>query len=213
MYDYEEEDEWICAWNDMLERYPLTDNKWLQSIYEERQRWFMVYGQHMFATNIKSTQRSESMNNVLKQYLNSKYNLLRFFKQYTRLLEDRRYKEWVVKFNMRQRILVLPACVEMLKHAMDVYTSEAFKMFQHEYMKVWDCKIHKVGKSETKSEYKVICGDKNLLHFVKFDSTTKMVHCSYMKISFVGILCAHALKVLDKKTIKRLQPIYLKNMD
>ena len=132
VYDYEEEDEWIGAWNDMFEQYAITDNKWLQNIYEEREKWAMVYGRHMFTGDMKSTQRSECMNNVLKQYLNSKYNLLRFFEHYKRLLEDRQYKELIAKFKIRQTILVLLANVEMLRHATEVYTPKVFKMFQHE---------------------------------------------------------------------------------
>jgi zinc finger SWIM domain-containing protein 3 len=36
-------------------------------------------------------------------------------------------------------------------------------------------------------------------HLVKFEASTATIQCSCMKFSFVGILCVHALKVLDKK--------------
>ena len=35
------------------------------------------------------------------------------------------------------------------------------------------------------------------------------VQCSCMKFSFLGILCSHALKVLDKKNVKRIPTHYV----
>ena len=71
-------------------------------------------------------------------------------------------------------------------------------MFQDEYMKMGDCTIFKVSKSDTIIEYKVKYRQKTQKHLVKYEASTINVQCSYMKFSFVGILCVHALKVLDK---------------
>ena len=65
MYDYEDEDEWLLAWNNTLEKYGLTNNKWLGGIFDVKEKWAMVYSRHMFTADMKSTQHSESMNNVL----------------------------------------------------------------------------------------------------------------------------------------------------
>ncbi|WZY85623.1 hypothetical protein YC2023_032007 [Brassica napus] len=48
-------------------------------------------------------------------------------------------------------------------------------------------------------------------HLVKYDAANQTVHCSCMKFSFVGILCRHALKVLDKKNVRRIPPTYILN--
>nr|XP_023876778.1 protein FAR1-RELATED SEQUENCE 5-like [Quercus suber] len=101
MYDYEDEDEWLVAWNNMLEKYVLTNNKWLCGIFDLKEKLAMVYGRHMFTADIKSTQRSESMNNVLKKYLKSKYTLLPFLGHYSRVLADRRRQELQAEFKMR----------------------------------------------------------------------------------------------------------------
>ena len=44
----------------------------------------------MFTVDMKSTQRSESMNGVLKKYLKPKHGLLQFFGHYSRVLFDKR---------------------------------------------------------------------------------------------------------------------------
>ena len=92
VYDHENEVEWLSAWSEMLEKHGLTENKWLKNLFELREKWARVYGRQTFTADMMSTQRSESMNNILKNYLKSGYNLLRFFKHYERVLDDRRFK-------------------------------------------------------------------------------------------------------------------------
>jgi len=47
----------------------LTADKWLKNLFEMRDKWAMVYGRHTFTADMVSTQRSKSMNNILKKIL------------------------------------------------------------------------------------------------------------------------------------------------
>ena len=47
LYEYEDEDEWHISWDYMLKEYGLTDNKWLHSIFDVKEKWAIVYGRHM----------------------------------------------------------------------------------------------------------------------------------------------------------------------
>ena len=89
VYDFEGENEWIVAWNYMLETYDLTDNPWLREMFDVKEKWCMVYGRHMFTADMKSTQCSESMNGVLKKYLKPKHSLLQFFGHYSKVLSNK----------------------------------------------------------------------------------------------------------------------------
>ncbi|XP_059638968.1 protein FAR1-RELATED SEQUENCE 5-like [Cornus florida] len=209
VYDYEDEDEWLLAWESMLDKYSLKENKWLKELFEVREKWAMVYGQHTFTADMKTTQRSESMNNVLKNYLKPKLNLLHFLEHYERVLNDRRYEELFADFKMMQSMPDLLTNVETLRHGAEIYTPKIFKLFQEEYMRLGDYNIYKVAKEGSKVEYKVSCVGKSREHVVKFDVPTQTITCSCMKFTFIGILCVHALKVLDKKNIKRIQSQYI----
>ena len=114
VYDFEDEDEWIVAWNNMLETYDLTNNPWLHEMLDVKEKWIMVYGRHMFTVDMKNTQCNESINNVLKRYLKRKHGLLQFFEHYSKLLFDKRSQELQVEFKMRQTTLVLLVDFEML---------------------------------------------------------------------------------------------------
>ncbi|KAK4417268.1 protein FAR1-RELATED SEQUENCE 5 [Sesamum alatum] len=67
IYDFEEEEEFLCAWDEMLNKYELKSNEWLERMFKLREKWALVYGRQSFCGDITTTQRSESMNSVLKK--------------------------------------------------------------------------------------------------------------------------------------------------
>ncbi|CAN1159839.1 Protein FAR1-RELATED SEQUENCE 5 [Linum perenne] len=99
---------------------------------------------------------------------------------------------------MRNTSPVLKTNVEILRQASKIYSPKVFKMFEDEYVKAWDCTIEKISKAGTKVEYKVIYAGRGTKHHVRFEPSPTIVECSCKKFSFVGILCAHALKVLEQ---------------
>jgi len=69
VYDHEEEEDLLLAWSNMLQKHNLTNDKWLKNLFELREKCAMVYGRHTFTADMVSTQRSKSMNNILKKIL------------------------------------------------------------------------------------------------------------------------------------------------
>ena len=169
----------------------------------------MVYGRHMFIVDMKSTQRSESVNCVLKKYLKPKYNLLQFFGHYSRLLVDKQGKELQAEFKMRQTTPVLLVDTVMLRHATKLYIPEIFQMFQAEYFKIGVCISFKAKIYDGITEHKVTYRQRTQEHIIKYEALTTTIQCSCMKFTFVGIICCHALKVLDKKNVKRILTHYV----
>ncbi|KAL0539245.1 hypothetical protein IC582_023428 [Cucumis melo] len=209
LFDYENEDDWLLAWQKMLDKYALTDNKWLTYLFELREKWAIVYGRHAFTADMKSTQCSESMNEVLKKYLRPDYDILQFLQQYDRFLADRRCEEMVADFKMNHTTPILPMDTEMLLHVVDIYTPTVFKLFEKEYMNILSCSTFKIGKFDGVSEYKVLVHGSSCHWLVKYEASTQTVTCSCMKFTSTGILCSHALKVLDRKNVKKLPASYI----
>jgi zinc finger SWIM domain-containing protein 3 len=79
VYDCEDEEDFLKSWDDMLKKYDLLENKWLSDLFKIRQKWALVYGRQVFCADMKSTQRSESINGVLKRYLDPRKKITRFF--------------------------------------------------------------------------------------------------------------------------------------
>ncbi|KAG8369532.1 hypothetical protein BUALT_Bualt14G0023300 [Buddleja alternifolia] len=59
VYDYEEEEDFLNAWQEMLEKYGLQTNEWLERLFKIRKKWALVYGQQSFCADMTTTQRSE----------------------------------------------------------------------------------------------------------------------------------------------------------
>ncbi|XP_020886183.1 protein FAR1-RELATED SEQUENCE 5 isoform X2 [Arabidopsis lyrata subsp. lyrata] len=106
---------------------------------------------------------------------------------------------------------VLCATVEMLQHAEEVYTPEVFSLFQKQFIVIGDYVAKKVSKSEMVYEYNVSYRGVAREHLVNYDAANETIHCGCKKFSFAGILCRHALKVLDKKNVRRIPSTYILN--
>jgi len=46
IYDQEEEEDFINAWNKLLEKYNLQENEWLKRLFNKKEKWALVYGRN-----------------------------------------------------------------------------------------------------------------------------------------------------------------------
>lgn len=203
IYDYEEAEEFLLAWRTMLEKYDLRNNEWLSKLFEEREKWSLVYNRHIFCADIKSALRNESLSSVLKKYLSPQLDLLSFFKHYERVVDEHRYSELQADFHASQSFPRIPPS-KMLRQAANLYTPVVFEIFRREFEMFMDCMLFNCGEVDTISDYKVVVTEKPKEHYVRFDSSDCSVACNCKKFEFMGIQCCHALKVLDFRNIKEL---------
>ncbi|XP_010930749.1 protein FAR1-RELATED SEQUENCE 5 isoform X1 [Elaeis guineensis] len=207
LFDYEEEEEFVSAWENMLEKYDLKGNEWLKMLFEDREKWAVAYGRETFCADMKSTQRLDSISGMLKEYLSPERDLLQFLKHFERMLDEQRNAELQADFHATPSISII-APSRMLRQAASEYTPAVFEMFQREFEMSMDCMVHNSGAVETIYEYKVISEENPKVHLVRFDSLNGTLVCSCKKFEFVGIQCRHVLKALDIINIKELPPQY-----
>ncbi|KAL8138215.1 hypothetical protein V2J09_004216 [Rumex salicifolius] len=93
----------------------------------------------------------------------------------------------------------------LLKQAGQVYTPKMFEAFQDEYD--WSTTAY-IKPSQSKNQYVVVISDLGDVPLVEMqctvfgDSITQTAACSCKLFERLGILCAHALKVLNAMNIK-----------
>ncbi|XP_008792843.2 protein FAR1-RELATED SEQUENCE 5-like isoform X2 [Phoenix dactylifera] len=207
IYDCEDEEEFVAAWRTLLEKYDLRNNEWLAKLFEEREKWALVYGRQIFCGDMKSTLQNANINSILKKYLSPQLDLLSFFKQYERVVDEHRYAELQADFHASQSFPRIPPS-KMLRQAANLYTPTMFEMFRKEFEIFMDCMLYNCGEVGTISEFKITVGEKSKEHFVRLDSSDCSVACSCKKFEFVGVQCGHVLKVLDVRNIKELPERY-----
>jgi zinc finger SWIM domain-containing protein 3 len=87
----------------------------------------------VFTLGMRSTQLSESLNSDLKRHFKSDYDIIRFLKQFERVVEYKRKKELQSEFDSRKKLPRIKMRTPMLLQASRLYTPTAFEAFQSEY--------------------------------------------------------------------------------
>jgi hypothetical protein len=86
--------EFECAWEMMLEEFNLHEDMTLRKLYEIRKEWIPAFFKNDFCGVMVSTQRSESMNRLVKQsHVDANTPLHEFAKQMMKMLHSRKMKE------------------------------------------------------------------------------------------------------------------------
>ena len=208
-FDQEEEEDFSNAWKTMLDLHGLWENEWLHEIYKDRENWAIPYGRHIFCADIKSALRYESFAANLRKYLNPDSDILLLLKHLAKVVNDLHYKELEANYDMSQRPPKLMGDVILLKHARDFYTPPIFELFQQEYETCLNIIVNKSTHSGALFEYRVSIYGQQREYTVTFNSADETVACNCMKFESVGVLCSHALKVLDYRNIKLLPSKYI----
>lgn len=56
-------------WRQLMRKYNLVDNQFMKRIFKYRAKWAKPYFMGIFCAGMTSTQRSESANHMLKQFI------------------------------------------------------------------------------------------------------------------------------------------------
>ncbi|KAG9458877.1 hypothetical protein H6P81_003385 [Aristolochia fimbriata] len=169
----------------------------------------MAYGADTFCAGMRSTQRSESFNFVLRKYLQSRLDPIHFFEQFKRLLEDRSHEELQADFKSTNSRPSLIVPCPILKQAASYYTLEIFALFQEEWKKSHSIEIRHTTDEWGRSEFKAIDHDTHRHQIVFLNTEDFHVWCSCCKFNFSGIQCSHVIKLLTVKSFLSLDPRYL----
>lgn len=209
IYDSKYEEDFVHAWEDMLEKHSLQQNEWLKWMFREREKWAVVYGRNTFFVDTKGSHLGESLFNDLGNYLNSSLDILQFFKHFESIVEEQRYKEIEASDEMNRCMPRLMGNIVLLKHISEIYTPRAFEMFQRGYEKCLNVVVNLCGENGSLFEYKASKFGQTREYSVTFNSSDDKVMCSCKKFEYVGFLCSHALKVLDHRNIKVVPSTYI----
>ncbi|XP_021671692.1 protein FAR1-RELATED SEQUENCE 5 isoform X2 [Hevea brasiliensis] len=209
IYDLNDEEDFIHAWEALLDKYSLQQNEWLRWMFREREKWAIVYGMNTFFLDARGCHVAEDLHRNLRSNLSSDQDALQFFKVFERMVDEQRFKELQANDEMTRCMPRLMGNVVLLKHASDMYTPKAFEIFQKEYEKCLNFVVSQCSESSLFLEYKVNTFGRSREYTVTFNPSDDTVICSCRKFENVGFLCGHALKVLDQKNIKVLPSKYI----
>ena len=159
----------------------------------------------VFTLGIQSTQLSKCLNSDVRKCLNPDVNIVRFFKHFEQVVEDKRYNELMSEFKARDQVARLK-CVSsrMLQHLSGIYTPTIFETFQEQFDLFFACSIKQRKEIGSLLEYIVHMDVSEGEWTVWFHPQESSISCSCKKFERVGILCCHALTVLIINNVKMI---------
>ncbi|KAK2969629.1 hypothetical protein RJ640_002320 [Escallonia rubra] len=210
MFEFEDVTQFEKEWEALLKNYKVRGNSWLERTYALKEKWARCYMKTTITLGVRSTQLSESMNAKLKKSLKSKLDIPTFFKLFAMVVSEKRYREVEAEYNAKEKMpRVKVSCLPLLKQAGKIYTPKIFELFKKQWEKSL---LALVGNKQDKGrleEYLIVSCDEEGEYVVTHDEENATLPCSCREFEMVGILCGHALKVLDVLGVKYIPETYI----
>jgi len=209
IYESRSEDDLQKGWESLLIKFNLQGNSWFEDLYAAREKWSFVYCRNSFSATMTTRQWCESMGSHFKMLFYRKLPPSKFMVQYHQALFQLREKELSEDHESRQAKPVLLADIPMLIEAAESYTRMVYKEFEDEYKSQLACLCEPVAMNGTVCTFRVSSPQKRSYGLVEYDPSDVLVTCSCKKFETMGILCMHALKVLNYNNILHLPSCYI----
>ncbi|KAG9444363.1 hypothetical protein H6P81_015703 [Aristolochia fimbriata] len=204
-------------WKHMVEQYKLHDNEWLISLYENRYHWVPVYVKDKFWAGICPIQKFEIVKGYFDGYVHAKTSPKQFIEVYDLALQSECEKEAEADYFSFHVSPSLLSSFHMERQLSECYTCNMFKQFQDELKALMYCtpavvsidgaitafvvKERQTMKEGTKT--------KHLKYEVLYNANEMGVVCICRSFEFRGILCRHALSVLNFQEVDTIPPQYI----
>ncbi|XP_020110765.1 protein FAR1-RELATED SEQUENCE 5-like isoform X2 [Ananas comosus] len=212
MQGCDSEMEFEDTWGAMLHEYNLHDNLWLNNLYRFKERWCTALNKDFFDAGIRSSNRSESTNDVFNEIADKSTTPARFVLAFEKLVKDWRKNELEEDFRCTQTV---PARTvkhsEMLKHAANIYTRKFYRLFESDFLDGCGAtSFQEIPLGGTLYRFELIMqGRGSRVYIVLLDTSTLEVTCSCKKFETMGLLCSHALKAFSVKNVDRIPERYI----
>ncbi|XP_062164895.1 protein FAR1-RELATED SEQUENCE 5-like [Alnus glutinosa] len=198
LYDSQTCEEYEENWKDLLEKYNLHDNAWLNGLYMDKTFWVPAYMKDTFWVGMSTTQRSE-----------------KFVDEYDNALRRMVESEARADFDSFNRTIPCISALQLEKQFQVVYTNAKFKEIHEQFVKMMSCNNALLKSEGAISTFEVVeyvaVGDHLIekTFLVYFNENELEVKCTCAMFEVKGILCRHSLSVLRTKKVTTLPQRYV----
>ncbi|XP_051221287.1 protein FAR1-RELATED SEQUENCE 5-like [Lolium perenne] len=204
--------EFESSWQEMIEKYEVSNLKYLKTMWENRAKFVPVFFKNNFFPFIHSTARSEGTNAIFKDNVCSTYSVSSFLSEYDKIAENIEENEKHEDSITRTTTPSYWCGNDMEVHARKKYNRKIFYRFQKQlkftaYRHVQEVEpnkkyeVYKSGLAATR-DYR------RRRYLVIVDLTSDDFKCICSKFNKDGILCSHVLKVLVHLNIVHIPDKY-----
>ncbi|XP_074306280.1 protein FAR1-RELATED SEQUENCE 5-like [Silene latifolia] len=197
-------------WCSVISSYGLTDNEWLDTMFDKRASWIPAYFRDLFMGGLmRTTSRSESENSFFRNFMNPNLTLVEFLMRFESAMDAQRWKQSKLIAESKNAFPDLETPHPLEKHASEFYTPVMFSEFKNEWVAAcFTCGVKILGVT-TSDSIPIIDREKDKVYYVNFISDEMKLNCSCKNFERHGILCHHALYVLKEQGLDNVPDQYL----
>ncbi|RYR48746.1 hypothetical protein Ahy_A07g034821 [Arachis hypogaea] len=190
-------------WGDMVARYNLSSNSWVDQTYELRNLWALAYLRDQFFGQIRTTSQCEGIKSLIKAYVRKKDTLLEFINNIETFVSHYRNNERVAEFNSKYTDPVLVTSSPTLEDfAAKTFTHNMFQEVRKEIEGACAMNTELVIQDGGKLYFKCNSfGVPEIDHVVEFDRVGGML-CECLWFENRGIPCMHIFACLKHQHVE-----------
>ncbi|XP_057720228.1 protein FAR1-RELATED SEQUENCE 5-like [Arachis stenosperma] len=193
-----------ARWNEIISKYGLAENEWVQVIYNDRMKWATAYLREHFFGRIRTTSQCEGIHSLLKNYVDSKTSLLEFMHKFSEVLRHYRNNHLTADFDTFYKFPVLTTCLESFeKQAAELYTRNIFKLVKDEIEAADALNVTECPNSGDIVEYSTSEYFNQQWEFkVSYNKDKDLFACECRLFETRGLPCSHIFGVLKHRNAK-----------
>ncbi|KAK6139604.1 hypothetical protein DH2020_026652 [Rehmannia glutinosa] len=202
-------EEFEKRWQKMVNKFDVTDNKWIQSLYEDRRKWIPTFMRNVFLGGFCTVERSQSVASYFDKYLQKDTTIEVFIDHYKLLLHERCEAEAKAQIKDQHAPPALISHSPFEKQMSKLYTHAIYKKFQAEVSGIVACTVGKEGEDERTIAYRVVDLERKQCFTVSWNKRKYDICCLCHLFEYSGFLCRHALSVLQLSGISTIPSNYI----
>ncbi|KAK4478876.1 hypothetical protein RD792_014382 [Penstemon davidsonii] len=190
------------SWSNIVEKYNLSNNKWVVDTYGIRDRWAEAFFRAQFMSMMTTTQRAESVNSLIKLSVDHKMTITDFLEHYKRTLQRIR-SDFIHMQNLSEnqnRGVRESSLKSFDEQALSICTLKIYYIIRKEIRDV----LGVIGESRSKNidgndvfVYRENKEDDVAMYTVIVDQSSLKFQCDCMKLESEGVPCRHIISSLQ----------------
>ncbi|XP_019174243.1 PREDICTED: protein FAR1-RELATED SEQUENCE 5-like [Ipomoea nil] len=197
-------------WQLLMEKYNLSDHRWFQKLYAERNHWIPAFFLDLPMSGlVRTTSRSEAQNSVYGKFTRLHSSLVEFYMQTESVLDTQRHNQAKLDAQCEGSLPEFKTPLALERHAADLFTLTIFYALQKEIEAAcFYCEV--VGiREDGGTIYYNIGGDCTTTHTVQYKPSGCIAFCSYKMFQRLGLICRHMFLVFKSAHIEQLPSQYV----
>ncbi|KAL2893824.1 Protein FAR-RED IMPAIRED RESPONSE 1 [Bienertia sinuspersici] len=199
-------------WEEVTIDYGIVNDEWLCGLFVGRSMWVPPYLKDQFWAGMRTTQRVESINSFFDKFVTRQTRLYEFGEKYVEAVERRIMQEKEADEKVMEYTQNLLTRIPLEKYFQRIYTNAKFREFQRECERLMYCYVKeeipngdhmysyviedRVRKIRKGGIHEYLTPKRRMYHSAhKIEE--KEIECTCRMFETHGLLCRHAIRVLD----------------